>query len=253
MDASRRKPKPMVLDHTRSTTLKRIVSSAIARSDAGMLDNQLVKAVIRRNPQGSLALIGVCSALEKREEPFEPLSKEFSYAVNTGDLSIIQIMRSMLREDARVIVDAVKEGIAARKEEEKRVARLASAKAYTNEELANAYFDVATENNTAGDFGWYKYQAGFIRAAEGNISSFHKQSGSLKELRMKGIGKKTVVILDMILEKGVDGAKEQMKQMTEQEFRRYQFSGIPRLIRKMQNGAFQHSVSHNTGSGQAKG
>jgi len=52
----------------------------------------------------------------------------------------------------------------------------------------------------------YKRISRTIAQAEVNISSFHSQNNGLKDLKVPGLGQKTLRSLELILERGVDEA-----------------------------------------------
>ncbi|HLC64673.1 MAG TPA: hypothetical protein VJI46_00955 [Candidatus Nanoarchaeia archaeon] len=101
--------------------------------------------------------------------------------------------------------------------------------AYTNKELAQDYFSVVAQYSQ--DLWTYGFQKRKIAGLDIDLPAFYREHGSLDELKVKGIGKKTKGILELILEKGVEEAKKLVQEEKIDELRSSQFLGIPRRDR----------------------
>lgn len=117
---------------------------------------------------------------------------------------------------------------------------------FSNEELAHAYFDVATAHNT-GNFKNYRIHANLIARAKTPITAFYKGHGSLDQFRSNGIGRKTKVILDMLLRDGTDATKRLLRTSTDETILKYQFAGVDNMMRRVKGSdGLKRGTSHNT-------
>ncbi len=99
-------------------------------------------------------------------------------------------------------------------------------KAYTNRELAQDYFSVVAKYS--GDLTTYNFQRRKIAELSIDLPTFYREHvESLDELDVKGIGKKTKGILELILDKGVEEAKRIVQEGKIDEMRKSAFRGIP--------------------------
>lgn len=80
---------------------------------------------------------------------------------------------------------------------------------YTNAELAQHYFSVAAQLTV--DSSVYRRSKAAIEASSVDIADFYRRHGTLSELDVKGIGPITRNTLELILGKGFEQAKEEIR------------------------------------------
>ncbi len=99
-------------------------------------------------------------------------------------------------------------------------------KAYTNRELSQDYFSVVAQYT--GDITTYEFLRRKIAELGIDLPTFYREHGkSLDELDVKGIGKKTKGILELILDKGKEEARRLVEEEKIDEMRKSAFRGIP--------------------------
>ncbi len=85
---------------------------------------------------------------------------------------------------------------------------------YTNQDLARDYFDVATVKNTYRDAVYLRrciWVKSFIEGSSSDMVDYYRKHGSFEDFgESKLIGKQTKEILALILERGVEAAKQVM-------------------------------------------
>ena len=103
-------------------------------------------------------------------------------------------------------------------------------KNYTNQELARDYFSVVAQY--AWDIDRYREQRRLISESGIDLISFYQEHGGFKELKVKGIGPKTKLILELLLEKGVEEARRLFREERIDKIQSNQWSGRSRKVSK---------------------
>ncbi|MBU3906828.1 MAG: hypothetical protein KKA64_01115, partial [Nanoarchaeota archaeon] len=102
-------------------------------------------------------------------------------------------------------------------------------KKYNNQKLAQDYFIIT--NWPYKDCSNYRLIRNKISGLDIDIASFYQEHGSLEELNVVGIGKKTKRVLELILGKGKEKAEEIIKQDREKKAKEilegFSFKDIP--------------------------
>ena len=101
-------------------------------------------------------------------------------------------------------------------------------KNYTNQELARDYFSVVAQY--AWDIDRYREQRRLISESGIDLIFFYQEHGGFKELKIKGIGPKTKLILESILENGVEEARRLLRERRIETMQANQWSGRSRRI-----------------------
>jgi len=93
---------------------------------------------------------------------------------------------------------------------------------YTNEELATDYLRIISTRKPN-----IKYQQvrEIIKSSQINIPAYFAEKKSLTELKVPGLGKGTIEILESILSEGAEKARAKKVREAEEEIREHQFEG----------------------------
>lgn len=91
----------------------------------------------------------------------------------------------------------------------------------TNQELANNYFSAVFKQSIFAYKTYFDIKT-LIESSPVDLIQHYQANGNLKELKVKGIGRKTKRVLELILKEGVDNAreiirKEKIKELQETE------------------------------------
>lgn len=96
---------------------------------------------------------------------------------------------------------------------------------YSNKELSQHYYRIIGQTKSPDSF--YRDQRNRIAEVEFNIHQWYLEKGSLKKMKVPGIGPKTKEVLEFILENGFEQAKEIIDQRTREKSRGL-FRRVPR-------------------------
>lgn len=97
---------------------------------------------------------------------------------------------------------------------------------YTNKKLADVYFEVASQYS--GNPTTYASQRKKISDATVDLSAFYQEHGDFSELHISGLGPKTRGLLELILDKGPEEAKNTVLNERIEDIRNWQSAGISR-------------------------